>query len=97
MYKIEWIKNKNIPKLNDFANETIIPPRPVYYEELDLLGFNEYWNYPKSVEQLLWAIGRDYYYNGEKIGKAIGGDINNAPKLEIYSNNIELLAVNLEE
>jgi phosphoadenosine phosphosulfate reductase len=97
MYKIEWIKDKNIPKLNDFAKDTIIPPRPVYYEELDLLGFNKYWDYPNSIEPLLWALGREYYYNGEKIGKAVGGDINNAPKLEIYHNNIELIPINLEE
>jgi len=97
MYKIEWIKDKNIPKLNDFSDETIIPPRPVFYEELDLLGFNEYWNYPKSVEPLLWAIGRDYYYNGERIGKAIGGDINNAPKLEIFKENLQLQSIDLEE
>ena len=97
MYKIEWVKHKNIPKLNDFAKETIIPPRPVYYEELDLLGFSNHWKYPKSAEPLLWALGRDYYYNGEKIGKTIGGDINNAPKLEIYKDNIELLPINLRE
>ncbi len=97
MHKIEWIKNKNIPRLNDFADETIMPPRPVYHEELDLLGFNEYWNYPKSIEPLLWAIGRDYYYNGEKIGKTIGGDIYNAPLLEVYNHSVELLPVDIEE
>ena len=97
MYKIEWIENENIPKLNDFADETIIPPRPVYYEELDLLGFNEYWNYPKSVEPLLWAIGRDYYYNGDKIGKTIGGDLYNAPKLEVYKKDISITPINLQK
>ncbi len=97
MYKIEWIKDKNIPRLNDLADDTIVPPRPVYYEELDLLGFNNYWEYPKSVEPLLWALGRDYYYRGEKIGKTIGGDLNNVPKLEIYRANLELLPINLKD
>ncbi len=97
MYTIEWIKEKNIPKLNDFVNNTIIPPRPVYYEELDLLGFNKYWNYSKSDKPLLWAIGRDYYYCGEKVAKTIGGDLYTAPKLEIYKENIELLPIDLKE
>ena len=97
MYKIEWIKDKNIPRLNDFTDNSILPPRPVYYEELDLLGFNKYWNYPKSVEPLLWAIGRDYYFNGERIGKTIAGDLYNAPKLEIYTKNISIIPINLKE
>lgn len=97
MYKIEWIKHKNIPKLSDFATETIVPPRPVYYEELDLLGFNEYWQYPHTIEPLVWAIGREYYYRGEKIGKTIGGDLNHAPKLEIYENDISIVPIDLDE
>ena len=97
MYKIEWIRNKNIPILNDFANEVIIAPRPVYYEELDLLGFNSYWEYSKSESPLLWAIGRDYYYFGEKIGKTVGGDIYEAPKLEIYKDKITLEPIDIKE
>ena len=97
MYKIEWIREKNIPLLNDYTNETIIAPRPVYYEELDLLGFDKYWKYPKPQEPLLWAIGREYYYFGEKIGKTIGGDICEAPKLEVYQKNIELEPIKLKE
>ena len=97
MYKIEWIKEKNIPRLNDLTDEAIIPPRPVYYEELDLLGFSKYWTYPKSDKPLLWAIGRDYCYNGEKIGKTIGGDLYNAPELEVYKKDIFIEPINLKE
>ena len=46
---------------------------------------------------MLWAIGRDYYYHGEKIAKTVGGDLYNAPKLEIYKKDISLKPVNLEE
>jgi len=43
MYKIEWYKdNKNLSILNDFTQDNIIPPRPVFFEELDLLGFDKY-------------------------------------------------------
>ena len=97
MYKIKWYKkNKNLPILNDLTNEPILPPRPVFFEELDLLGFDKYFKYPKSQEPLMWAIGRDYYYNGEKVAKAIGGDIFNAPKLNILKDNLELTPVDID-
>lgn len=98
MYKVEWSKdNKNLPILNDFAQDNIIPPRPVFFEELDLLGFDKYFTYPKCEEPLLWAIGRDYYYESEKVARAVGGNIYNAPLLEIYQNGIGLKPINTEE
>lgn len=97
MYKIEWSKdNKNLPILNDFAQDNIIPPRPVFFEELDLLGFNKHFKYHHTEEPLMWAIGRDYYNNSEKVAKAIGGDINNAPVLEIYQAGIELHPIDID-
>ena len=31
-------------------------PRPVYYKELDLLGFDKYWNYDKQDAQpYMWV------------------------------------------
>ena len=42
-------------------------PRPVYAKEMDILGFDEYWDYPKVKNPLLWAIGRRYYYKGQKV------------------------------
>jgi len=65
MYKVEWSKDyKNLPILNDFTQDNIIPPRPVFFEELDLLGFNKHFRYPSCEEPLIWAIGRDYYNKG---------------------------------
>jgi len=97
MYKVEWLKEKNIPRLNDFTNDEIIAPRPVFFEELDLLGFDKYWSYPKIDEPLLWAIGRDYYYKGKKIGKAIGGNLYEAPKLEVFEDGLVLNPIDLNE
>lgn len=96
MFKIEWNRNNNFPVLNDSSTETISAPRPVFFEELDLLGFDQYWKYPHSVDPLLWAIGREYYYCGELVGKSIGGDYYNAPVLELYRDNLELVPVNSE-
>jgi phosphoadenosine phosphosulfate reductase len=96
MFKVRWEKN-NLVVLDDNTLNPIQPPRPVYFEELDLLGFDKYWTYSKSDKPLMWAIGRDYYYCGEKVAKTIGGDLYNAPKLEIYKKNFVIKAIDVEE
>ncbi|MCK9328847.1 MAG: phosphoadenosine phosphosulfate reductase family protein [Candidatus Cloacimonetes bacterium] len=50
---------------------------------MDILGFNQYYKYPKSDQPLLWACGRAYYYKGEKIASAKGGDIYAKPEIEV--------------
>jgi phosphoadenosine phosphosulfate reductase len=52
-----------------------VPPRPVFFEELDLLGLDKHWDYPKSKAPLLWACDRRYYYCGELVLEAKGGNI----------------------
>ena len=83
MYKVKWDSKINGLLLNDKINdkEEIVPPRPVFYEELDLLGFNKYWSYPKKKEPLLWAIGRRYYNKGVFVAEAKGGNIYESPEL----------------
>ena len=85
MYYIRWdSKNNGIVLSNKIKPEKRIqPPRPVYFEELDLLGFDKHWEYPKSEEPLLWAIGRKYYYKGIFVAEAKGGNIYNKPMLII--------------
>ena len=77
MYKVKWDSKINGILFDDKINdkEEIVPPRPVFYEELDLLGFNKYWSYPKKKEPLLWAIGRRYYNKGVFVAEAKGGNI----------------------
>ncbi|MGC8889207.1 MAG: phosphoadenosine phosphosulfate reductase family protein, partial [bacterium] len=71
MYKVTWDIETNGVLLADniTSAQEIIPPRPVFYEELDLLGFNKFWSYPNVEEPLLWAIGRRYYYKGEWVAE----------------------------
>jgi len=45
------------------------------------LGFDKYWEYPKSEEPLLWNIGRKYYYFGEMVAEVRGGNIFEDPKI----------------
>lgn len=100
MYKIKWDKENNGILLTDKIDkkEAIAPPRPVFFEELDLLGFNKYWGYPKDQSPLLWAIGRRYFYNGEMVAEAKGGNIFEAPEIVIADggNNIIIEPVDVE-
>jgi len=100
VYKVIWDREINGILLTDNVSlaQEIIPPRPVFYEELDLLNLNNFWTYPKVDEPLLWAIGRRYYYRGELVAIAKGGDIFTAPKIELTNKdkNLVLEPVNME-
>lgn len=57
-----------------------VSPRPVFWEELDLLGLNALgWIYPHVEAPLLWACDRRYYYRGQLVLEVKGGNIFDAP------------------
>lgn len=59
-------------------------PRPVYYKELDILGFDQYWEYAKNdTYPYLWAEANNYYYRGNLVAKTKGGSLYTAPEIEI--------------
>jgi phosphoadenosine phosphosulfate reductase len=97
MYKVSWDRENNSILLDDKTDEKdkIVPPRPVFYEELNLLGFHQYWDYPESDAPLLWSIGRRYFYKGECIAEAKGGNIYESPELTV-SYHGSLKAVDVE-
>lgn len=73
MYKVEWDKETGGVILNNrITDQTLgIAPRPVFFEELDLLGLDKLgWDYPHCEEPLMWAINKQYYYRGEKLFEA---------------------------
>ena len=47
MYNYEWDIETGGYILTTKVSGITKELRPVFYEELDLLGFNEYWSYPK--------------------------------------------------
>ncbi|MEN6444901.1 MAG: phosphoadenosine phosphosulfate reductase family protein [Candidatus Cloacimonas sp.] len=104
MFKIAWDKSNNGVILSDDIPEdkVIQAPRPVFYEELDLLGFDKHWIYPKSIEPLLWAVGRSYYYMGVEVAQLKGGDIYSLPIPEIFYPTInepknKLIPIDIEK
>lgn len=57
-------------------------PRPVYAAEMDLLGFSAYWEYEHQNDTpYMWAESNVYWYKGEPIARAKGGDLYHEPAL----------------
>jgi len=85
MYKIEWDKKTGGVMLNTRVTDGTlgVAPRPVFYEELDLLGLNELgWEYPHSEAPLMWAVNKQYFYHGVRLFDAKGANIYQKPILE---------------
>lgn len=101
MFKITWDKENNGVLLTlRSSEETLnVPPRPVFFEELDLLGLNKKWTYPKSKEPLLWACDRRYFYKGELVMEAKGGNLYDDPQLIFteVGKKLKLKPVNLDK
>ncbi len=78
MYKISWDKKTGGVLLNSRIVEGTLgtSPRPVFWEELDLLKLNDLgWSYPHCEEPLLWAVNKQYWYRGELIFEAKGANV----------------------
>lgn len=78
MFKIVWDKETGGVKLSSLATaETLgVSPRPVFYEELNLLGLKDLgWKYPECQEPLLWACNKQYFYKGDFVFEAKGANI----------------------
>ena len=96
MYSFEWDKESNGYLLSTkvkFVNKEV---RPVYFEELDLLGFNEHFNYDKNVDPILWAEARKYYYKGDCIADVKGGSLYTKPQLNLTEMGLSLKGTTLE-
>ncbi len=84
MYNVNWdLETNGIVLTSESKNTLIVSPRPVFFEELELLGFNEFWKYPHTKEPLLWRTGRRYYYKGTMVAEAKGGGIYERPRIEL--------------
>ncbi len=57
-------------------------PRPVYANEMNLLGFDKFFEYEKQNDiPYMWAEANVYWYRGVQIAKTKGGDLYTAPEL----------------
>lgn len=82
MYSYEWDVSTGGILLNTTPLAFSKEPRPVYYEELDILGFDQYWNYEKNDSYpYMWAESNNYYYRGRLVAKTRGGAIYTKPEI----------------
>lgn len=68
--------------LNSTPSNFSKEPRPVYTKEMDILGFEKYWDYVRQDDTpVMWAESNVYWYRGTQIAKIKGGDLYTTPEL----------------
>lgn len=102
MFKVSWDRETGGVKLSSLVEkDTIsIPPRPVFYEELHLLGLNTMgWKYPECEKPLLWACNKEYYYRGDLVFEAKGANIYDKPTIVFQpgKEKLKLVPVNMKK
>lgn len=84
MYQYIWDDQTNGILLTTEMSKFSKEPRPVYSKELDILGFDKYWNYPKDDKYpLMWAEANNYIYKGRLVAKTKGGSLYSKPEITI--------------
>ena len=100
MFKVKWDNENNGVILSENLEEkdSIIAPRPVYVDELKMLGFEKSFILPEENVPVSWAIGKRYYYRGVVIAVAEGANIYYDPKIKFISTEIKkLLPIDIEK
>ncbi len=98
MYKITWDNETGGVLLHTrIVDGTLgVPPRPVFYEELDLLGLDKFgWEYPRNEDPLLWAVNKQYFYRGELMFEAKGANIYDAATI-VFADGIATIKLKLK-
>ncbi|MCD8020802.1 MAG: phosphoadenosine phosphosulfate reductase family protein [Clostridiales bacterium] len=82
MYSYSWDADTGGLLLNSSPLEFSKEPRPVYYKELDILGFDKYWSYAKNdTYPYMWAEANNYFYRGRQVARTKGGSLYTAPEI----------------
>ena len=87
MYSYTWDAETGGLLLNSSPLSFSKEPRPVYYKELDILGFDRYWNYAKNDSYpYMWAEANNYFYRSRQVAKTKGGSLYTAPEIVILDD-----------
>ena len=87
MYAYEWDSSTGGYILTPLPLAFSKEPRPVYYKELDILGFDKYWDYDKNDSfPYMWAEANNYYYRGRLVAKTKGGSLYTPPELVLIED-----------
>lgn len=101
MYSYTYDKESGGLLLNTTPLAFSKEPRPVYYQEMDTLGFNQHWSYAKDDSApYMWAEANEYYYRGKLVASLKGGSLYTAPEVNIIDtpeeNNAPLRFVDID-
>lgn len=84
MYSYDYDESTGGILLNSSPLSFSKEPRPVYYKELDILRFDQYWNYEKNdIYPYMWAEANNYFYRGRKVAQTKGGSCYTPPEIII--------------
>ena len=84
MYQYLWDEETGGLLLTTEISKFSKEPRPVYYRELNLLGFDQYWDYPQDDSApIMWAEANNYIYRGRVVAKTKGGSYYRKPEIVI--------------
>ena len=87
MYAYEWDSSTGGYILTPMPLAFSKEHRPVYYKELDILGFDKYWDYDKNDSfPYMWAEANNYYYRGRLVAKTKGGSLYTPPELVLIED-----------
>ena len=87
MYSYTWDSETGGLLLNSSPLQFSKEPRPVYYQELDILGFDRFWKYAKDDSApYMWAEANNYYYRGKLVAQTKGGAFFTAPHIIIFDD-----------
>lgn len=100
MYSYTYDKETGGILLNSSSLQLSNEPRPVYYQELDILGFDRYWLYKKDDSApYMWVENNNYYYKGRLVAQTKGGSPLIAPEIVLKdapeANGVYLSQVNI--
>lgn len=89
MYSYTWDSETGGLLLNSSPLQFSKEPRPVYYQELDILGFDKYWKYEKDDSApYMWAEANNYIYKGRLVAQTKGGTYFSAPEIIIKESTV---------
>lgn len=88
MYKYEFDCETGGLLLTDSEERMSKEPRPIFAEEMNILGFDSRWHYENQNEiPYLWSEAGNYFYRGKKIAVVKGGSLYEKPTVEFVEEN----------
>lgn len=101
MYSYTWDPETGGILLNSAPLSFSKEPRPVFGQELSILGMDRYWQFDKDSDiPYMWAEANNYFYRGRLVAQARGGAPFIAPQMVILESpepdGMPLLPVNVD-